>query len=486
MIPTHMPMVREDNADVVYKTEKEKLKEVAEEIKDCHERGQPVLVGSISIEKTEKISKLLKRQGVAHNVLNAKHHEKEAEIIAQAGSKGGVTISTNMAGRGTDIVLGGNAVFLALAKVGNDPEHPEYRSYLEEFQKKCTQEREEVLEAGGLHIVGTERHESRRIDNQLRGRSGRQGDPGSSRFYLSLEDDLLRIFGAERIASLMDRFGVEEDVPIEHNLVSKAIETAQRRVEGHNFDIRKHLLEYDDVMNKQREVIYEQRRQVLGEDSLQEKVSEMMDEAVEEIAYAYADANIPADEWNFDGLKEAVYRQFAFSPQLDGKASKDLNPENLYENILAEVREAYKRKGEELGEEMLRGAEKELMLRTVDALWKDHLLAMDHLKEGIGLRGYGQRNPLEEYKREGFELFEDLIGRIKEGVLEKLLRVQLVSPEDLKRLEAARQQRKWVMSRGAGDGDKKAETVKRQGKKIGRNEPCPCGSGMKYKKCCGK
>ena len=485
VIPTNEPMVRADNPDVVYKSEREKFKAVVEEIEDCNERGQPALVGTISIENSEKLSRMLKKRGIPHHVLNAKHHDKEAEIVAQAGRKGAVTISTNMAGRGTDIMLGGNPVFLARKVTGTDDES--VSTYIEAYRRlkeQCETEHREVIEAGGLHIMGTERHESRRIDNQLRGRSGRQGDPGSSRFFLSLEDDLMRIFGSERIQSIMDRLGMEEDIPIEHNMVSRAIENAQRKVEGHHFDIRKNLLEYDDVMNKQREVIYEQRKHVLSEPSLEEDTFEMIEDLAGEIVAAHVDERALADEWDITGLNESLFKQFAFRISISDEQRSALTADRLRQIIVDQAREIYKNREEQFTPPMLRHMERMILLQTIDHLWKDHLLSMDYLREGIGLRGYGQRNPLQEYKKEGFDLFQQMIDQIKVDTVEKLFRVQLASDEDLERMRARRQQR-IVMGRGGGQKRRKPQTVKREGKKVGRNEPCPCGSGKKYKKCCG-
>jgi preprotein translocase subunit SecA len=419
---------------------------VLDEIEDLHHRGQPVLVGTISIDVSEQISKKLKTRGIPHSVLNAKNHEKEAEIISMAGQKGSVTISTNMAGRGTDIVLG-----------------------------------EGVTDLGGLHILGTERHESRRIDNQLRGRSGRQGDPGSSRFYLSLEDDLLRIFGGDRIHGIMDKLGMEEGEPIEHNLISRAIENAQRKVEGHNFDIRKHLLEYDDVMNQQREVIYRQRREILDGKDLNEAIEEMIQEKVDEVVGLFADEQKAPEEWDVKGMRKAVFKQFNIKMDLDSSSDNGLNIEDLSRTIGDATLRNYHDKEAIIGVEDFRNLERIVMLQTVDNLWKDHLLSMDHLKEGIGLRGYAQQNPLLVYKKEGFEMFQDLIERVKEETLGILFRIQVAQPETLDDLRQSEQD--MVFSHG--EEPPKRKPVQRSEKKVGRNAPCPCGSGKKYKKCCG-
>ncbi|MBW2595560.1 MAG: preprotein translocase subunit SecA [Deltaproteobacteria bacterium] len=448
VIPTNMLMIRADHTDVIYKTEEEKVEAVIEEIKELHDQNRPVLVGTISIEKSELLSKYLSKRGIRHNILNAKNHEKEAEIIAQAGQPGSVTISTNMAGRGTDIKLG-----------------------------------EGVADIGGLHILGTERHESRRIDNQLRGRSGRQGDNGSSRFYLSLEDDLLRIFGAERISSVMDRIGVEEGQPIEHNLISKAIESAQRRVEGQNFDIRKHLLEYDDVMNRQRQVIYEQRRNVLDGSNLWSTVDDMLEEIVEDMAYDYLDEKIRPDEWDIKGLSDVIYKQFSLKWNLDDSNRDGTDREDIVKTIVSDVRALLREKEERFGESLMEHIMKVIMLQTIDSNWKDHLLGMDHLKEGIGLRGYGQKDPVREYQKEGYDMFMEMVYRVKEDTLQKLCIVQIQSDEDVTQIQE-KQKRDYVMSRGESGAT--PATVKRKGEKVGRNAPCPCGSGRKYKHCCGR
>ena len=448
IVPTNMPMIRIDHPDVIYKTEAEKFEAAIEEIRDLHGQGRSVLVGTISIEKSELLSKQLAKRGIKHNVLNAKNHEKEAEIIAQAGQPGAVTISTNMAGRGTDIKLG-----------------------------------EGVAELGGLHILGTERHESRRIDNQLRGRSGRQGDKGSSRFYLSLEDDLLRIFGAERISSVMDRIGVEAGEPIEHKLISRAIESAQRRVEGQNFDIRKHLLEYDDVMNRQRQVIYEQRRNVLDGSDLWATIDDMLQEIVEDIAYDYLDEKVRPDEWDLQGLSDAVYKQFYIRRSFDGADGAEVTREGTIEAILSDVMNVLRDKEKRFGADLMEYIMRVIMLQAIDSHWKDHLLGMDHLKEGIGLRGYGQKDPVREYQKEGYDMFMEMVYRIKADTLEKLCIVEVQSDEQVKRIEE-KQKKDYVMSRG--DGDAAPATVKRKSEKIGRNAPCPCGSGKKYKHCCGR
>jgi preprotein translocase subunit SecA len=474
VVPTNESMIRTDSPDVVYKTEKEKFMAVVKEIKQWYDKGRPVLVGTISIENSEKLSKFLSRQGVPHHVLNAKHHEREAEIVAQAGRLKAVTISTNMAGRGTDIVLGGNPEFLAAAKAGKEDSTEIYHHALEAAKAICEEEKKNIIELGGLHIIGTERHESRRIDNQLRGRSGRQGDPGSSRFYVCLEDDLMRIFGSDRIASIMDRLGMEEDIPIEHKLVSKAIENAQGKVEGHNFDIRKHLLEYDDVMNQQRQIVYGYRRQILAQEGLREMAKDFATEVAEDIVYTHIEEKTQPDEWDMKAFNEAVYKQFGVTIEndaLEGVSER----EALAERLKDKAWKFYQDKAVSVGEELLSQVEKIFMLHTLDNLWKDHLLSMDHLKGGIGLRGYAQKNPLSEYKKEGFNLFANMIFGLKSDVVERLYKVQ-VEADKVSALEPQARQQNVVLSRGEVEGGAgKQKTIKRA-----------CGSGKKYKKCCGR
>jgi len=729
VVPTHKKMIRLDYPDLVYRTDKEKFEAVVEEIEDCHERGQPVLVGTVSVEKSEHLSRMIKKKGVPHNVLNAVNHEAEASIIAQAGRLGTVTIATNMAGRGTDILLGGNPEFLsrsdmenewmsraaklpfegtkryedalrelrekyeedmqraekryreegqtfeqqrsealkmstdihrrlqglspfrelrreyeevsttelidALHTLGGIPERymevktnletsvlesvgtdnskvrqgfeearedlskyleqwqdsdggrqnlmevvdekrrtfeelldeyefsvaktilsegehaalvkeyeetrqafdqaevccekvrgpyeeavreaqenyeskrqeyaqavdkiredlekapdtyrQRYGEILENFTKVSAEERVKVIKAGGVHIIGTERHESRRIDNQLRGRSGRQGDPGSSRFFLSLEDDLMRIFGADRIQKIMTRLGMEEGVPIEHGLVTRAIENAQKKVEAHNFDIRKHLLEYDDVMNKQREVIYQQRREVLKGENLKEEILAMAEGLAQDTCKRYADSQLPAVEWELKGLTESLYHRFNFRFQLKPEELEEMTPESLEEKVLDQVSKCYEAKEQNISPQLFRQLEKIIMLQTIDSLWKDHLLGMDHLKEGIGLRGYGQKNPLQEYQKEGFGMFEKMVQTIQEDMVQKLFTIEVAQEEALEEMEAQRGPKRMVLSHGDGEeGPARVTTVKREGSKVGRNDPCPCGSGKKYKRCHGR
>ncbi len=447
VIPTNQPMIRKDFPDVIYKTKKEKYEAVLDEIVELHEKGQPVLVGTISIDISESLSEKLKKRGIKHSVLNAKHHSPEAEIVSLAGQKNAVTISTNMAGRGTDIVLG-----------------------------------EGVTDLGGLHILGTGRHESRRIDNQLRGRSGRQGDPGSSRFYLSLEDDLLRIFGGERISNIMERLGMEDGEPIEHRLISRAIENAQGKVEGHNFDIRKQLIEYDDVMNQQREVIYRQRREALSGEDLKPEFINIIEELSEMIADRFADNKQSSEDLDFKSINDAIFEQFNFRIDFPQVVPDDLTEEGLSRLICENAMQKYHEKENTIGEGTFRQMERFFMLQTVDNLWKEHLLAMDHLKEGIGLRGYAQQNPLLVYKKEGFEMFNDMIARVKEETLKIMFRIQIVSEEKLDDLRETKAEN-LVFSHG--QEPQKKEPRKREGDKVGRNSPCPCGSGKKYKKCCG-
>jgi preprotein translocase subunit SecA len=446
VMPTNMPMIRKDDNDLIYKTEQEKIKAVIEEVKALNKAKRPILIGTISIEKSELLSKYLTHAGVKHYVLNAKNNEREAEIVAQAGQSGMVTISTNMAGRGTDIKLG-----------------------------------EGVADVGGLHILGTERHESRRIDNQLRGRSGRQGDDGSSRFYLSLEDDLLRIFGADRISSIMDRVGIEEDQPIEHKYISRAIENAQKRVEGQNFDIRKHLLEYDDVMNKQRKVIYEQRKKVLRGENLWSDIEEMVEEVADNLLYEYVDEKKHYEEWNLKGLDDAILKQFNLKLNIMN-STQITSAVSMRELIIQKVQELLRGKEQNFGKELMDYLLKVIMLQAIDSHWKEHLLSMDHLKEGIGLRGYGQKDPVREYQREGYEMFMEMISQMKMDTLEKLCLVKVQREEEVEEIRH-KQKQDYILSRG--EDVPEAQTVKREGQKIGRNDPCPCGSGKKYKKCCG-
>jgi preprotein translocase subunit SecA len=502
VIPTNKEMRRIDHPDSVYKTEKGKFNAVINEIVECHKKGQPVLIGTISIEKSELLSDMLKKRGIPHQVLNAKYHDKEAEIIAQAGKYGAVTIATNMAGRGTDIVLGGNAEFMAkqeMRKLG----HPEdlisestgfndtddelvlearktFRELHEKFKKETNAEREKVVEAGGLHIIGTERHESRRIDNQLRGRSGRQGDPGESRFFISLEDDLMRLFGSDRLTGIVNALGLEEDQPIEHKMLSNAIENAQKRVEGKNFDIRKHVLQYDDVMNKQREVIYAQRRSVLNGESLKDYFIKMIEAMVDRIIDAYCSESPHPDFWDWDGMIR--YAENIFLPpdtlKIKNEDMENIDKDGLKQKMISIVMKQYEAREQELSSGLMREFERVVLLRMVDEKWMDHIDAMDQLRYGIGLRAYGQRDPVVEYKFEGFEMFEEMIRNIQEDSIKLLLRARIDR-------EHTMQREKVVEPVNASHGDQPKKPVSRSSDKVGRNEPCPCGSGKKYKKCCG-
>lgn len=490
VVPTNQPMIRRDYADVVYRTEKEKFEAIAAEVTEYHERGQPVLVGTISIEKSERLSSTLKQNGVKHHVLNAKFHEKEAEIIAQAGRKGAVTLATNMAGRGTDIVLGGNPESLYKQQVvyrGENLTDEQKHAAFERIQEQCETEKQDVLALGGLHIVGTERHESRRIDNQLRGRSGRQGDPGSSRFFLSLEDDLMRIFASERVSNLMLKLGMEEGVPIEHGMVTKSIENAQKKVEAHNFDIRKQILEYDDVMNKQREVVYAHRKDVLTGDTIQEDVEDWLVEVVDSLLNGACPQEAYAEAWDLEGLREAVIGQFGVELITVADAS-EMGRDGLREELLERVQTFFRRKREErdehVGLELRQQLERTVILQVIDHHWKEHLLGMDQLRDGIGLRGYGQKDPLAEYKREGFDMFAAMMNRIKSDSLERLAKVQVVKGERFP-LEDEADAPPPPMTFNRGEGQSSPRTVHRTQAKVGRNDPCPCGSGKKYKKCHG-
>ena len=528
VIPTNRPLKRVEHQDIVYRTAEEKWRNAALEIKECQERGQPVLVGTISIEKSELLSRHLKKMGVKHEILNAKHHEREAKIIAQAGRKGAVTVSTNMAGRGTDILLGGNPESLAreaLLKKGVDPDHADNVQTWEKTLADCKQatdaEHDEVVQAGGLHVLATERHESRRIDNQLRGRAGRQGDPGSSRFYLSLQDDLLRIFGGEKMQNLMLRLGMEEDVPIESRLITKRIEAAQKAVEAQNFEARKHLLEYDDVMNKQREAVYGTRRKLLEGKDQREYILGLAGDAAGRFVEERCPEKAHPDTYDMAGLAADTAAQFGV--KIDGLELQGLDPQGIADEITDHLCNRYEAKAESLGDERMRYSERMIMLQLLDQQWKGHLLSMDHLKEGIGLRGYGQKDPLIEYKKESFDIFQAMMANFEDETLKILFHLQpapvgdaaQASPHPLQpgpdgqrtngagaaveeELAAAgslesftrdvrrRKERELQQARpvGAGGGAAAVKQVIR-GKKVGRNDPCPCGSGKKYKKCCG-
>jgi len=511
VVPTNKPMIRADHADVVYKSKAEKWNAVVAEIEECHQRRQPVLVGTIAIETSEMLSKRLKNRGIPHNVLNAKHHGREAEIVAQAGRLGALTLSTNMAGRGTDIVLGGNPEMMFKAR-GIDPnadDDAEIRADFERMEAECLAEREEVLAAGGLHVLGTERHESRRIDNQLRGRSGRQGDPGSSRFFLSLEDDLLRIFGSDRIKPLMERLGMQEGEAIEAKMLSGAIERAQGKVEARNFDIRKHLLDYDNVMNQQRESIYGWRREILGRPDIRQEYSELAEELFQEILAQTVPERGEADP---EGLRRALEGQFGIHLDPDDATlplqASTLETSRVYEVVHERIEERLEAKVKMFADLEQRFADLDvqpptfdsvargILLQVLDVQWKDHLLTMDHLKEGIGLRGYGQRDPKIEYQREGFDLFVAMNERIRSHGVEQLFKVMIEAPsedrilamraaQEARRNQLAGRLREQHAALPGESGDLGSRTVIREGRKVGRNEPCPCGSGKKYKKCHG-
>ncbi len=502
-VPTNKPMIRKDYDDVVYKTERAKFNAVIDQVIECHEKGQPVLVGTVSIDKSELLSAMLKRRGIKHNVLNAKQHAREAEIVAQAGKKGAVTIATNMAGRGTDILLGGNAEFLAVAQMRkkgyteeqisqatsysetDDKEvirlREEYHALEDEFAKQIEPEAEAVREAGGLFIIGTERHESRRIDNQLRGRAGRQGDPGASRFFISLEDDLMRLFGGERIQAMMDRLNVEEDQPIETGLLTRSIESAQRKVEDRNFSIRKRVLQYDDVMNTQRGIIYGQRQKVLNNDNLKEIIEGMIDEAIRSDVDMYlADGDVH-DDWNLAGLRDH-YLGYLTGPddlQYSVQERADMDKDDIASMLVERAMKLYEAREKEFGEQMMRELERVVLLRTVDSKWIEHIDAMDELKRGMGLRSYGQKDPVIEYRNEGFDMFDNLIASIREDTVRLLLTIRIRQQEPVKREQVANP---TTASHGDQDKGVKRQPVRKT--KVGDNDPCPCGSGKKYKKCC--
>jgi preprotein translocase subunit SecA len=557
VIPTNRPLLRVENADVVYRTEREKFNAVAEEIQKLAEKGQPVLVGTTSVEKSERLSELLKKKAIKHVVLNAKYHEREAEIVAQAGQHGTVTIATNMAGRGTDILLGGNAEFMAkqecvkrgLAQpvhvaegevtarpddptttywyyAGNEYKVPteQWNEALSKYKAQTDEDHKKVIEAGGLFILGTERHEARRIDNQLRGRAGRQGDPGESRFYLSLEDDLMRIFAKEWVSTLLQRLGMEEGVPIESRMITRRIEAAQKAVEAQNFEARKHLLDYDDVMNKQREAVYGLRRQLLeGLDQKELILEDYVRDMLGGLLDKYVNEQTHPDDWDFAGLKNEVFTKFGVDIYAEGIKPEDLNRQELGDSIFNKLVERYDAKERLLGPGAMRHHERIVMLSVLDQLWKDHLLSMDHLREGIGLRGYGQHDPLVEYKRESFDMFEEMMKRFEEETVRYMYLMQVIdaggdqlelreqppsgeraarfsgtadsdnggrrAQTTLDEIEAEfhrKKRRELEQARMAGSGDmQQVQQVVRSGEKVGRNDPCPCGSGKKYKKCCG-
>jgi preprotein translocase subunit SecA len=506
VIPTHMPMVRTDFPDVIYRTLPEKWDAVIEEIKECYEKGQPALVGTVSVENSELISRRLVKEKVPHNVLNAKYHEREAEIVAQAGRKGSVTIATNMAGRGTDILLGGNPDFMArefLKKDEIDPDEAteeQWRVAYAQAKSIVEEEHKEVVSLGGLHILGTERHESRRIDNQLRGRAGRQGDPGSSRFFLSLEDDLMRIFAGDKVKALMQRLGMEKGVAIESGMVSKRIAAAQKSVEGRNFEARKHLLEYDDVMNKQRETIYGLRRQLMEEPDQRDYLmgdppsAGVAYDLLSDITQQYLNPDVSPDAWDVENYKIQIKTIYDFDADSEHVDIPNMSSPEVVDAIWERLKVKYERKEEQIGPEAMRTYERIIMLNIIDAQWKDHLLSLDHLKQGIGLVGYGQKDPLVEYKKQSFDLFQEMLDRIDTTTIRSLFNLQVVSeqaPESLQQRRAARRPASLKFTgpnqgaAPAGEEDGKVKTVVRDQPKVGRNEPCPCGSGKKYKKCHG-
>ncbi len=491
VIPTHKPMIRQDLVDKVYLSQREKFMAILDDIRDCRQRGQPALVGTTSIEVSEFLSSVLKKEKVKHEVLNAKQHAREAEIVAQAGQPGAVTIATNMAGRGTDIVLGGN-LDAELAALKNPDEKT-----VATLKQEWRQRHEQVLAAGGLHIIGTERHESRRIDNQLRGRSGRQGDPGSSRFYLSLEDNLMRIFASERVSALMQRLGMKEGESIEHPWVSRAIENAQRKVEGHNFDLRKQLLEYDDVANDQRKVIYEQRNELLSAEDISDTIKAIRENVVNNFISLYVPPQSIEEQWDVSGLEEGLEGEYGLKLNIQRWLREDesLHEESLREKILAEIEATYQAKEQGVGSEVMRQIEKAVVLQVLDGQWREHLAMMDQLRQGIHLRGYAQKNPKQEYKRESFQLFSDMLDRIKQEAITILSFLQIRSEADVDALEQQRRRQQHAdamqfqheeISAIAEEEQERATPYVREGRKVGRNEPCPCGSGKKYKHCHGK
>ncbi len=493
VIPTHRPMVREDLGDLVFLTRREKFDAIIEDIRDCQKRGQPALVGTTSVETSEMLSEALKKAGIKHEVLNAKQHEREAHIVEQAGRSGAVTIATNMAGRGTDIVLGGSleADLRVLGEEAGEAEQAKVRAAWQ-------QRHDAVLEAGGLHIIGTERHESRRIDNQLRGRSGRQGDRGSSRFYLSLEDNLMRIFASDRVSTLMQKLGMKEGEAIEHPWVTKAIENAQRKVEAHNFNIRKQLLEFDDVANDQRKVVYQQRNELMAEDDISEMIAGIRRDVVDGVISTYIPPGSLDEQWDVAGLEDAIEREFGQRMAIRQwlETDSDLHEDNLRERIRQGIEDASKAKEQLVGAPVLRHFEKSIMLQVLDQAWKEHLAAMDYLRQGIHLRGYAQKNPKQEYKREAFEMFSAMLERIKHDVVSIVAKVQVRTESDVEAVDEQRRQAAPMefshpeasalaeAEEGASPDDKQTPLVR--GRKIGRNEPCPCGSGKKYKHCHGQ
>ncbi len=501
-IPTNKPLLRIDNNDVIYQTEQFKFNAIIEEILRCHEKGQPVLVGTISIEKSEKLSAALKRRGIKHNVLNAKHHDKEAEIVAQAGKLGAVTIATNMAGRGTDIMLGGNAEYLAKSQMRKmdyseeliseatafgDTDNEDilearetFKRLEKQYKEEISEEADKVREAGGLYIIGTERHDSRRIDNQLRGRSGRQGDPGESRFFLSMQDDLLRLFGGDRMVAIMNSMPVDKDTPIEVGILTKQVESAQRKVEGNNFAARRHVISFDDVMNKQREIIYTQRDKVLNGDDMKPVITKMIDESIGDTVEFFCPANIPSSEWHFPSLREKYLGWL--TTEDDFTEDKKYKAEDVYELLTDRAHKLHEEREELFGEDMMRNIEREMLLRNVDMKWMDYIDAMDELKRSVGLLAYGQKDPVVAFRELSYDMFEEMTSSIRDDTVKVVLSARFKTDEEIKREEVAKI---TSTSSGGGDGSEKARPVKND-KKVGVNDPCPCGSGKKYKKCCGR
>jgi len=505
VVPTNEPIVRDDQDDIVYKTQSEKYMAVLDDIAACHERGQPVLVGTVSVEKSEIVSRLLRHRNIPHEVLNARNHSREADIVAQAGAFGAVTISTNMAGRGTDIKLGGDPEFLARQKVGEEADETTFEAAVEAAKVETAPLKSQILDLGGLRIIGTERHESRRVDNQLRGRSGRQGDPGSSRFFLSLEDDLLRIFGSDKIVGWMERMGLEDDEPIEHRWITRSIENAQKKVEGHNFNIRKNLLEYDDIMNLHRTAVYSMRRRALEGEDVRDMIVDAIDGLVVDVMQECVSGALHPEMWEIDKLRERIGTSFGISfDDLKDDDFRDMAAEEIRPMLTEAATQAYEAQEVELGEEATRQIERMLLLQHTDQFWKDHLLAMDRLREGIGLRGYGQRNPLLEYKKEGTNMYMLMTSLRDEAVVSQLLRMEIAEEEEVP--EISKSAAKKLVQTGTVStptpepapvpAPAPKPQVKRPAKGaparamaaelgLGRNDPCPCGSGKKFKKCCG-
>ena len=500
-IPTNKPLARIDNNDVIYQTEQFKFNAIIEQILKCHEKGQPVLVGTVSIEKSEKLSAALKKRGIKHNVLNAKHHDKEAEIVAQAGKLGAVTIATNMAGRGTDIMLGGNAEYLAksemrkleyteeliaeatgFAETDNEDiieARERFKTLEKKYKEEIAGEAEQVRKAGGLYIIGTERHESRRIDNQLRGRSGRQGDPGESRFYLSMQDDLLRLFGGDRMMAIMNSMPIDKDTPIEQGMLTKQVESAQRKVEGNNFAVRRNVLSFDDVMNRQREIIYGQRDRVLKGEDMKDVISKMIDDSISATVSFFCPDNIPSNEWHIASLREKYLGWL--TDENDFKEDK-LDAAEIFETLVERAHARHNEREEKYGEEVMRDIERAMLLRNVDLKWMDYIDAMDELKRSVGLLAYGQKDPVVAFREYSYDMFEEMTDSIRDDTVKIILSAEFKSDEEVKREQVA----KVTSATGSGDGSEKGRTVRNDKKKVGVNDPCPCGSGKKYKKCCGK